>query len=68
VLDQLDTPLYTTRVDGTGLGLSVARHWVARHGGTLRIESRPGEGTCVRVALPVQRRLPGRQGGAEVSA
>jgi two-component system nitrogen regulation sensor histidine kinase GlnL len=68
VLDQLDTPLYTTRVDGTGLGLSVARHWVARHGGTLRIESRPGEGTCVRVALPVQRRLEGRPGGAEVSA
>jgi two-component system nitrogen regulation sensor histidine kinase GlnL len=68
LLDQLDTPLYTTRVDGTGLGLSVARHWVARHGGTLRIESRPGEGTCVRVALPVQRRLEGRPGGAEVSA
>jgi len=68
VLDQLDTPLYTTRVDGTGLGLSVARHWVARHGGTLRIESRPGEGTCVRVALPVRRGLSDGRNDAEASA
>jgi two-component system nitrogen regulation sensor histidine kinase GlnL len=68
VLGQLDTPLYTTRVDGTGLGLSVARHWVARHGGTLRIESRPGEGTCVRVALPVRRGRADGRNGAEASA
>jgi two-component system nitrogen regulation sensor histidine kinase GlnL len=68
VLGQLDTPLYTTRVDGTGLGLSVARHWVARHGGTLRIESRPGEGTCVRVALPVRRERSHGRKPAEASA
>jgi two-component system nitrogen regulation sensor histidine kinase GlnL len=54
-LERLATPFFTTRPGGTGLGLTVARHWVARHGGRLWIESAPGEGTCVRVALPLRR-------------
>jgi two-component system nitrogen regulation sensor histidine kinase GlnL len=52
VLEQLSTPFYTTRRGGTGLGLALSRHWVARHGGALRIESEPGEGTRARVLLP----------------
>ncbi|MCZ6464144.1 MAG: ATP-binding protein [Proteobacteria bacterium] len=56
VLHQLSTPFFTTRPQGTGLGLAVSRHWVARHDGTLRITSQLGEGTTVRVALPL--RLP----------
>ena len=36
---------------GTGLGLAIVKHLVAAHGGTLGIESRPGEGTRVRVTL-----------------
>jgi len=55
ILDQIATPFFTTRAEGTGLGLAVARHWVARHAGTLRLESAPGVGTTVRVALPLVR-------------
>jgi two-component system nitrogen regulation sensor histidine kinase GlnL len=55
LLDRLATPFFTTRPGGTGLGLAVSRHWIARHGGTLRIESAPGAGTTVRVALPLRR-------------
>jgi two-component system nitrogen regulation sensor histidine kinase GlnL len=55
LLARLATPFFTTRAEGTGLGLAVSRHWVSRHGGTLRIESTPGEGTCVRIALPLRR-------------
>jgi nitrogen-specific signal transduction histidine kinase len=55
LLGRLATPFFTTRPGGTGLGLAVSRHWIARHGGTLRIESTPGEGTTVRVALPLRR-------------
>ena len=54
VFEQLSTPFFTTRVDGTGLGLAMSRHWVARHGGALRLESEPGRGTRARVFLPVR--------------
>jgi len=54
-LRQATIPFFTTRSDGTGLGLSVAEYWVSQHGGTLRIESAPGEGTAVRVTLPLRR-------------
>jgi two-component system nitrogen regulation sensor histidine kinase GlnL len=54
VLAQLATPFFTTRAGGTGLGLAVSRHWVARHGGSLAVESSPGTGTRVRVLLPLR--------------
>ena len=53
VLEKLATPFFTTRPDGTGLGLTIAQHWIARHEGTLGVESSPGVGTTVRVALPI---------------
>jgi two-component system nitrogen regulation sensor histidine kinase GlnL len=53
VFEQLSTPFFTTRAGGTGLGLAVSRHWVARHGGALRLESEPGFGTRARVFLPI---------------
>ncbi len=55
VLEKLATPFFTTRTGGMGLGLAVSRNWVARHDGTLRVESEPGHGSAVRVALPLRR-------------
>ncbi|MDF1734418.1 MAG: HAMP domain-containing sensor histidine kinase [Minwuia sp.] len=37
---------------GTGLGLTISRELVERHGGTLTLESQPGKGTCAIVRLP----------------
>ncbi len=37
---------------GTGLGLAIVKHLVIAHGGELRIDSRPGEGTTVAFTLP----------------
>jgi cell cycle sensor histidine kinase DivJ len=58
-IDRLGTPFmqadsgYDRRHEGTGLGLSVVKGLAALHGGTIAIESRLGEGTCVTVRLPV---------------
>ncbi len=50
-------PLYTTkpRGKGTGLGLPIVREIVEAHGGTVRLESRAGEGTTALVVLPAAK-------------
>jgi signal transduction histidine kinase len=53
-LRQATTPFFTTRTGGTGLGLAVAEYWVARHRGSLHLESEKGAGTRVRVTLPIR--------------
>jgi len=51
-LRRLGTPFFTTREDGTGLGVLLAHAVIARHGGSLAYESEPGKGTTVRATLP----------------
>jgi two-component system, NtrC family, sensor histidine kinase HydH len=53
-MKRLGTPFFTTREEGTGLGVVLARSVVAQHGGTLRYESEPGKGTTVIATLPAQ--------------
>jgi two-component system nitrogen regulation sensor histidine kinase GlnL len=51
-LDQIFTPFYTTKDRGNGLGLATCQKIVDIHGGILKVESTPGEGTVFRVFLP----------------
>lgn len=53
VLQQVFEPFYTTKTDGTGLGLAVTKRIIENHDGTLTIESEPGAGTTVIVRLPM---------------
>ena len=47
-------PFFTTKgEEGTGLGLSVSHSIIERHGGDLRVDSRPGEGTTFTITLPI---------------
>ncbi|MFA6600945.1 MAG: ATP-binding protein [Candidatus Omnitrophota bacterium] len=51
-LDKVFNPFYTTRSDGVGLGLFVTKQIVHRYGGSIRVESRPGQGSLFLVRLP----------------
>jgi signal transduction histidine kinase len=44
---------FTTKQEGTGLGMAIARSVIDLHGGELAIQSSPGHGTRVRIRLPV---------------
>ncbi len=45
-------PFYTSREDGTGLGLALCRKIVDGHGGTIEVETRAGEGTAFVLTFP----------------
>jgi len=51
-LPHLFEPLHTTKPEGTGLGLYIAREIVAAHGGQVTIESHVGQGTTFILILP----------------
>jgi two-component system sensor histidine kinase AtoS len=51
--DRVFEPMFTTRADGTGLGLTIARRIASAHGGRLELESTPDTGTTVRLTLPL---------------
>jgi signal transduction histidine kinase len=50
---RLFEPYFSTKSSGTGLGLAIVRRAVEAHGGTIDVESRPGEGTAFHIRLPV---------------
>jgi signal transduction histidine kinase len=52
VQEKLFTPFFTTKEDGTGLGLVTSKKIIDAHGGAIRVESELGNGTCFTISLP----------------
>lgn len=58
VLAKIFVPFYTTRSDGTGLGLPVVQHVALLHDGQVTASSEPGQGTRIEIWLPDLRPDP----------
>jgi signal transduction histidine kinase len=54
-LDRVFEPFFSTREDGTGLGLTVSHGIIERHNGEMTVESAVGQGTTFTVWLPGRR-------------
>ena len=52
VLRQIGKPFFTTKEDGTGIGLPLSKKIIQDHGGNLEIESAEGKGTTITFILP----------------
>ncbi|WP_066306266.1 ATP-binding protein [Bacillus sp. FJAT-29814] len=55
-INNLFEPFYTTKKDGTGLGLIVSHQIAKDHNGDLKIASEQGKGTKVIISLPITQR------------
>jgi signal transduction histidine kinase len=54
-LEDIFRPFYTTKGDGTGLGLSLARRIVEEHHGRIEVASTTGKGTTFTIMLPLKQ-------------
>ena len=52
-LKKVFDPLFTTKANGTGLGLALCQEIVTKHGGTIGVESAHGQGATFTVTLPI---------------
>jgi nitrogen fixation/metabolism regulation signal transduction histidine kinase len=53
ILPRIFEPLFSTKSFGTGLGLPTVKQLVEQHRGTISIDSNPGQGTAVRITMPI---------------
>ena len=53
IQEDIFVPFFTTKENGTGIGLSLSRQIVRHHRGQLCVKSEPGKGCCFLIVLPV---------------
>jgi signal transduction histidine kinase/ActR/RegA family two-component response regulator len=61
VLPRIFDPYFTTKPGGSGLGLATAYAIIAKHGGNLSVQTKPGEGTVFIIDLPASEESPAPQ-------
>ncbi|MEI6289236.1 MAG: ATP-binding protein [Chloroflexota bacterium] len=57
IKDYIFEPFYTTKTNGTGLGLAVSKDIIQQHGGKISVESTPGIGSVFSFQIPINKKL-----------
>ena len=52
-MDEIFVPFYSTRDNGSGIGLSLSKQIMLRHGGNISVSSKPGVETCFSLIFPI---------------
>ena len=55
-MDKIFSPFFTTRTNGSGIGLSICQRIITHHDGTIDVSSSPGSGAEFIIRLPVEKR------------
>ena len=53
ILDKIFVPFFSTKAEGSGIGLSLSRQIIRNHGGQISVVSEEGKGSTFRISLPV---------------
>jgi signal transduction histidine kinase len=56
-MENLWTPLFTTKAKGMGFGLAICKRIVEAHGGSISVKSRVNKGTTFTVKLPIESKI-----------
>lgn len=67
-MNKIWDPFFTTKEQGTGLGLGIVKNIVESHGGSIQIANRPVRGARVTVELPLKPQATGKESPEETAA
>lgn len=67
-MNKIWDPFFTTKEQGTGLGLGIVKNIVESHGGSIQIANRPVRGARVTVELPLKPQATGKEPPGETAA
>jgi two-component system cell cycle sensor histidine kinase/response regulator CckA len=67
VIDRIFDPYFSTKQEGSGLGLATSQSIINRHGGHISVQSKQGEGTVFTLFLPASERMIPPEQKSEVS-
>ncbi len=51
-LENIFVPFYSTKTNGTGIGMAITKKIIDHHGGAIRVNSRLGQGAKVTIKIP----------------